>query len=166
MPTRNTDIGSSPRTRGTHPVSRAIRYRDRFIPAYTGNSGGYEGRRRARPVHPRVHGELRPSAWTGRPRAGSSPRTRGTPSPRRATSVTCRFIPAYTGNSLPPGTRGTSRSVHPRVHGELWTGHAQVVKGLGSSPRTRGTHKVSDGHRAMMRFIPAYTGNSRTGAGT
>ena len=91
--------GSSPRTRGTQISFNPKRRINRFIPAYTGNSGAC-GRSRGRDtVHPRVHGELRSAIFSGLYHFGSSPRTRGThdtdlPAPRGR-----RFIPAYTGNS-------------------------------------------------------------------
>ena len=50
--------GSSPRTRGTHPVTLWQIGDGRFIPAYTGNSPGRYSDRSTSAVHPRVHGEL------------------------------------------------------------------------------------------------------------
>ena len=51
--------GSSPRVRGTRGDGELQRQHRRFIPACAGNSRGCVLRRRSRPVHPRVCGELR-----------------------------------------------------------------------------------------------------------
>ena len=156
-------VGSSPRTRGT--LDRAVipRHCRRFIPAYTGNSASPPGRCRLPSVHPRVHGELGPVDLRNWACCGSSPRTRGTLLLPEEMIDLCRFIPAYTGNSTrrprsrPPG------SVHPRVHGELWSPLVNRPSALGSSPRTRGTPTTAHRGRGQRRFIPAYTGNSRIG---
>ena len=75
-PTLNS--GSSPRVRGTQRLDVRSARRARFIPACAGNSAQRDPRGPARPVHPRVCGELqqRRRGLGGRP--GSSPRVRGT----------------------------------------------------------------------------------------
>ena len=71
--------GSSPHTRGTHPVGLVLLGRRRFIPAYAGNAP--RGTRAAGPssVHPRIRGERTPKLRQYAPANGSSPHTRGTP---------------------------------------------------------------------------------------
>jgi len=71
-------IGSSPRTRGTHPAVRDPHAARRFIPAYTGNSTGPQPGEVGPAVHPRVHGELLLFWIVQTCGYGSSPRTRGT----------------------------------------------------------------------------------------
>jgi len=92
-------FGSSPRTRGTqvHPQPRF--WRNRFIPAYTGNSRCPAASRWRWTVHPRVHGELEVGREPGIVPRGSSPRTRGTHPVAGQVADMRRFIPAYTGNS-------------------------------------------------------------------
>ena len=111
--------GSSPRTRGTPATRYSADAFDRFIPAYTGNSNVAIVTARVSAVHPRVHGELRTGNVYPVYPVGSSPRTRGTLQCRDRLGPCLRFIPAYTGNSLPPGAAGKVLTVHPRVHGEL-----------------------------------------------
>ena len=144
--TMTSDVGSSPRVRGTRRV------------------GGRTDRRRA--VHPRVCGELPIELKRGPRTGGSSPRVRGTPAIEAACPSRPRFIPACAGNSRgdrlrglqnvgsSPRVRGTrsvnarrrrASPVHPRVCGELDRHHPSAVLGV--------------------RFIPACAGNSRAGAG-
>ncbi len=137
--------------------------RGRFIPAYTGNSRIRSGRADVAPVHPRVHGELAIGEGVDDPIPGSSPRTRGTRDGRGRDDPAGRFIPAYTGNSSRTPKRRTSRSVHPRVHGELFSILKSKPISGGSSPRTRGTPLPEGLQPLADRFIPAYTGNSPMG---
>ena len=134
--------------------------RGRFIPAYTGNSGGSTAASCSATVHPRVHGELDRPGHGARARAGSSPRTRGTRLEPGVEPVELRFIPAYTGNSVSRPSRTHRTPVHPRVHGELGAILLSDDLPLGSSPRTRGTPAEEALGRGVGRFIPAYTGNS------
>ena len=74
------------------------------------------------------------------PRAGSSPRARGT----RMACMTPR----------------RSRSVHPRGRGEHLGRLGLLVVDYGSSPRARGTLPVPEGQLRELRFIPAGAGNT------
>ena len=74
--------GSSPRGRGTHDPGPLERIRQRFIPAWAGNTRSRPRYAESRPVHPRVGGEHRISSPFDWPQAGSSPRGRGTLSMR------------------------------------------------------------------------------------
>ena len=56
-------LGSSPHGRGTASARRPGLIPGRFIPAWAGNSGKVATSRPPRPVHPRMGGEQRPSAW-------------------------------------------------------------------------------------------------------
>ena len=131
-----------------------------FIPAYAGNSKcGLPPRNRSS-VHPRLRGELAhafPLVLAG-----------------------ARFIPAYAGNSsrmkfliawstVHPRLRGEltygthtipPRPVHPRLRGELRSGEKSSSPLIGSSPLTRGTQAVGGRDKIVVRFIPAYAGNS------
>ena len=133
-------------------------------------------------VHPRLRGELKGDV-NGRDLIfGSSPLTRGTqPRPRRPAG-TCRFIPAYAGNSLKLTLLKKDVTVHPRLRGELhsrpkarhiYRGSSPLTRGTlrtsppaslmrGSSPLTRGTPITRAPIPIRERFIPAYAGNSHT----
>ncbi len=136
--------GSSPRVRGTPVGKPAKADRHRFIPACAGNSSACSRSTLARPVHPRVCGELH--------------------GPGRSDNEAYRFIPACAGNSLGRSERPTGAPVHPRVCGELvalgrlppsvfrfipaCAGNSSRVRRLpstytGSSPRVRGTPRPS-----------------------
>ena len=51
-------------------------------------------------------------------------------------------------------------TVHPRLRGELPAPIAAVAVMDGSSPLTRGTPLGTSSKDRMVRFIPAYAGNS------
>ena len=131
--------GSSPRVRGTPSRELAPRAQFRFIPACAGNTGLNCHTPVHIPVHPRVCGEHVPRPPRTPCCAGSSPRVRGTPSPRLCDRFVRRFIPACAGNTLPPVAAAWPRSVHPRVCGEHVEVPVEGTVGFGSSPRVRGT---------------------------
>ena len=173
--------GSSPRVRGTRrprPMRRAPR---RFIPACAGNSTAGRRAARAARVHPRVCGELvrarrrarrahrfipacAGNSGDGDPglshRDGSSPRVRGTRRGEARLRGRLRFIPACAGNSYSKSFSVAAITVHPRVCGELSPRPAQGSPALGSSPRVRGTRRVTRVIQLCWRFIPACAGNS------
>ena len=57
-------------------------------------------------------------------------------------------------------------TVHPRVCGELALCTVRAPPPVGSSPRVRGTHQVTDQQSQQQRFIPACAGNSPVGRGS
>ena len=74
---RHAEPGSSPHTRGAHPVGFVHGGRIGIIPAYAGSTGpGVFDPPRGRD-HPRIRGEHARVGWGGVCRAGSSPHTRG-----------------------------------------------------------------------------------------
>ena len=93
-----------------------------------------------KPVHPRLRGEL--------------------DSDRMRDRIHDRFIPAYAGNSLHYSLFSCSWSVHPRLRGELLRTARAVGEISGSSPLTRGTLDFDGCILRVLRFIPAYAGNS------
>ncbi len=152
--------GSSPRGRGTLSAQGCQRVCQRFIPAGAGNATTRPNRQSLKTVHPRGGGERGQRYRKRYPRAGSSPRGRGTPC--APSPVTCRdrFIPAGAGNASGSWTRATSPTVHPRGGGE----RARVVNlrlpMFGSSPRGRGTRSTVSQAISSRRFIPAGAGNA------
>ena len=95
--------GSSPHTRGAHPAEQALFLAERIIPAYAGSTRGFLGVLPGIPDHPRIRGEHRLPAGKLRRRMGSSPHTRGAPSPGRWGCCETRIIPAYAGSTAPSG---------------------------------------------------------------
>ena len=111
-------IGSSPRMRGT----RGLRIDDiaigRFIPAYAGNACSARTPIPCSPVHPRVCGERYSASQSSPYKSGSSPRMRGTRRPAPKARSRIRFIPAYAGNADIFAVSSVLSAVHPRVCGE------------------------------------------------
>ena len=111
-------------------------------------------------VHPRSRGEYS-SFWQVRaPRGGSSPLTRGILWITDGWRTNDRFIPAHAGNTereFIPDQRGR---VHPRSRGEYKLGDVTLCKDSGSSPLTRGIHRVCCRMCKFWRFIPAHAGNT------
>ena len=91
--------GSSPRGRGTQPVSRGTTTKKRIIPAWAGNTPPRRPPSTHESDHPRVggeHGELGQALLFP---VGSSPRGRGTRQDCRRTATINRIIPAWAGNT-------------------------------------------------------------------
>ena len=157
--------GSSPRVRGTDPLTLPEPHSDRFIPACAGNRIGAGSAGSAIPVHPRVCGEQTVSNRKHGSTIGSSPRVRGTVAPVAKLQRRQRFIPACAGNRQPQVKATPFSTVHPRVCGEQANCGGHCCPPIGSSPRVRGTAR---NHRPMIfdqRFIPACAGNSWPNAG-
>ena len=147
------------RMRGTEALGRHLGARERFIPAYAGNSGARAPGGWGRAVHPRVCGEQRRSRHLQPCASGSSPRMRGTGARRRLPMADDRFIPAYAGNRRGGPRRLKRRAVHPRVCGEQGGAASAGSDARGSSPRMRGTAYRGLLWSCPLRFIPAYAGN-------
>ena len=111
------------------------------------------------PVHPRVCGERNGEGSDEPPRAGSSPRVRGTVDRDIQTGGEIRFIPACAGNGASRQGRNAGLPVHPRVCGERWSASAGATGYRGSSPRVRGTGYTTAQRPGLLRFIPACAGN-------
>ncbi len=117
--------GSSPRSRGPHPIAPCRRPVARFIPAFAGTTCAATGVRRTATVHPRVRGDHVPATLAGRKSAvhprvrgdhlsgtadmdlyvGSSPRSRGPQGGERSRRLQRRFIPAFAGTTTTARTR-------------------------------------------------------------
>ncbi len=96
-----------------------------------------------------------------RPKAGSSPRTRGTLRAALAQKEPSRFIPAHAGNARSRLARTSAIAVHPRARGERTAPTGSRMPRCGSSPRTRGTHRSARPTIRRSRFIPAHAGNAQ-----
>ena len=154
------ELGSSPRLRGTRQRKQAhwpIRW---FIPAPAGNTTTGSCAKALQAVHPRACGEH------VSPRAlvlcvcGSSPRLRGTPGQFPVGHAGVRFIPAPAGNTRAWTRRRPRGSVHPRACGEHNSQQGTRVDVSGSSPRLRGTPHAARRYVLRERFIPAPAGNT------
>ena len=94
-------------------------------------------------------------------RMGSSPRVRGTPARHVCRRWSPGIIPACAGNTHDTVGTDTIARDHPRVCGEH-----QLLNGLqtsieGSSPRVRGTPRLTEAGSGNSGIIPACAGNTR-----
>ncbi len=151
--------GSSPRMRGTDGQGPFRPDARRFIPAHAGNGFGGRAARSPVSVHPRACGER----WVGIilpvDDPGSSPRMRGTVRRGFSRSALGRFIPARAGNGQRRAVHTTVYTVHPRACGERLKTRVVQPSKIGSSPRVRGTVKMTLLKAFSKRFIPAHAGN-------
>ena len=110
--------GSSPLTRGKPCRAVMVCGPMRLIPAHAGKTLWSRPPTRTEPAHPRSRGENLIGAGRSLIQGGSSPLTRGKPSPGMVERVDSRLIPAHAGKTCVCfGGRGAV-SAHPRSRGE------------------------------------------------
>ena len=96
---------------------------------------------------------------------GSSPRGRGTLVTPAGHVAVWRFIPAWAGNTWCRPESNSRSPVHPRVGGEHYPDADLRRHAGGSSPRGRGTRVPLPDAGAIVRFIPAWAGNTAFSTG-
>ena len=146
--------------RGTPGVDGQWRVAPGIIPAYAGNTPTFPWSTTAARDHPRVCGEHMQNALGRFNVAGSSPRMRGTHARNRSGRRNPRIIPAYAGNTCSRRQLRPCRRDHPRVCGEHPSLKPYSASFAGSSPRMRGTHRISTLSVGRRGIIPAYAGNT------
>ena len=153
--------GSSPHTRGAHPLPRPARLGGGSSP----HTRGARSRVEAPPArcrdHPRIRGEhlMTLLAWSAS--WGSSPHTRGAQPFFLAERRDNRIIPAYAGSTKTARTTPRSTRDHPRIRGEHACPVGSPRPATGSSPHTRGALEGSSKGERVSRIIPAYAGSTR-----
>ena len=152
--------GSSPHTRGAHPV--VLRHGDRLgiIPAYAGSTSTAALIRSQMPDHPRIRGEHERKEQADEHHHGSSPHTRGARSKSSARRGRGRIIPAYAGSTYKVEGGKKLRPDHPRIRGEHLAVARSAAASPGSSPHTRGAHWVGHPDGGGAGIIPAYAGST------
>ena len=105
-------------------------------------------------------GEHRLNASPSRRTAGSSPRVRGTHGNILADVFAFGIIPACAGNTGWSGRWSGFAGDHPRVCGEHAIIHGVRCAPMGSSPRVRGTPKMTYLKPREPGIIPACAGNT------
>ena len=113
-------------------------------------------------VHPRPRGEHLWNTYAPYAYTGSSPPARGTPLEYLCPLRVYRFIPARAGNTSGIPMPLTRIPVHPRPRGEHLAAPRTLASEYGSSPPARGTLIRRGAHHAIIRFIPARAGNTRS----
>mgnify|MGYP001017436095 CR=1 FL=1 len=155
-----TSGGSSPLSRGI-PAPRCRQCRPRrIIPALAGNTSRAAWMWGSKPDHPRSRGEYGGDPAVMYPRRGSSPLSRGIPSPPAAHRVHVRIIPALAGNTPIRLVAGGTLRDHPRSRGEYWSVSSRRRSSRGSSPLSRGIPPKGCGMSDLLRIIPALAGNT------
>ena len=90
----------------------------RLIPAHAGKTTDSGEGAGAQGAHPRSRGE---NSWKLKGKAivsGSSPLTRGKPTPLSAKDITCGLIPAHAGKTCDAWCGSSIPRAHPRSRGE------------------------------------------------
>ena len=150
--------GPSPRARGSLRARQRARERTGSIPASAGEPTRRGSRTGAPRVHPRERGGARSPWWGWRRGRGPSPRARGSRTPRRASSVPERSIPASAGEPSASHVETYLRRVHPRERG----GASRLRQGRrwrkGPSPRARGSPFAAASRSCDDGSIPASAG--------
>ena len=159
--------GSGPPPRA-HPRSRGENRRgfvDRtglwgLIPAHAGKTATRAKAPRRSAAHPRSRGEnVRPAA-RGVAYDGSSPLTRGKPTPGIRRGVRTRLIPAHAGKTYDDARLPHECGAHPRSRGENSETAGSSSPGPGSSPLTRGKRYPRRNRRRTQGLIPAHAGKT------
>ena len=152
--------GSSPHTRGARGVGQGRQDGLGIIPAYAGSTTRAWPSGRSPRDHPRIRGEhficrIRLPSFPG-----SSPHTRGAPTPWSGPASRGRIIPAYAGSTPPTGSTWTPTRDHPRIRGEHHRRGRHPRRPRGSSPHTRGARQAPVHADRVPGIIPAYAGST------
>ena len=150
--------GLSPRVRGNHGLTGIFRTHQGSIPACAGEPWTSLTTPTAIRVYPRVCGGTAGALAVGRRQAGLSPRVRGNPSRRDASSHHPGSIPACAGEPTAARLPTAMRAVYPRVCGGTheMVGFGGLAAGL--SPRVRGNRRPGNWSAIIARSIPACAG--------
>ena len=163
-PTRRSQRGSSPLTRGKLTGRNRLDCPERLIPAHAGKTRGPVYRGVGYGAHPRSRGENSAPATLSLFSVGSSPLTRGKLALIPRACIPGGLIPAHAGKTSSPPLPPWSRSAHPRSRGENAGGGGLGSHDLGSSPLTRGKLPPTQTTRYWCGLIPAHAGKTPTRA--
>ena len=155
--------GSSPLTRGKQIIEGADPISPRLIPAHAGKTRRSTPLPTAMTAHPRSRGENLIPRDSMTCAAGSSPLPRGKRPQESVGTAAARLIPAHAGKTplrrlLQPASRA-----HPRSRGENYPERNPSCPVPGSSPLTRGKHRVVGHVHDEVRLIPAHAGKTLVG---
>ena len=153
-------MGSSPLTRGKPGRKHRQPLQAGLIPAHAGKTSACRGFRGAAAAHPRSRGENVTPVTKARAVEGSSPLTRGKPTPCIDRGGADRLIPAHAGKTSYPTKPRPHLPAHPRSRGENDRCDCRVDLVKGSSPLTRGKLLLECCGRSRTRLIPAHAGKT------
>ena len=152
--------GSSPHTRGAPILSYNAPWTVGIIPAYAGSTFLMPSNPHVGWDHPRIRGEHPPGPATYCPCPGSSPHTRGAHLMLALRACDHGIIPAYAGSTFQAARCWRAASDHPRIRGEHPIRSLLLPGDRGSSPHTRGAHRILVPRICEIRIIPAYAGST------
>ena len=152
--------GSSPLTRGKHPVGGADSGRLWLIPAHAGKTEASHTPRRTPGAHPRSRGENVRITDDLNQGHGSSPLTRGKRSLASRVGCQARLIPAHAGKTPQRSRAARPGEAHPRSRGENFCIGCAHRAEQGSSPLTRGKPCSLFPVPGVSRLIPAHAGKT------
>ena len=131
-------LGSSPLTRGKLVVRVAVQLPAGLIPTHAGKTSGSRCSTAASRAHPHSRGEnTSPAGATGLSQ-GSSPLTRGKPSPCLPVHALVGLIPTHAGKTPAQPSDHRRCRAHPHSRGEYFMDAGIATHVWGSSPLTRG----------------------------
>ena len=133
---------------------------DGLIPAHAGKTPAPKTGVTESRAHPRSRGENRGRRGMGLRPEGSSPLTRGKRSGRCPGPACSRLIPAHAGKTPVPIQPNQVARAHPRSRGENHVRGHRLVAVQGSSPLTRGKHRLQERGRGPHGLIPAHAGKT------
>ena len=158
---RTTCDGTSPRTRGKLPLRANSTYDQRNIPAHAGKTHPCGHKHSHAAEHPRARGENPFIKSISRIMRGTSPRTRGKQAYPTSGDQQFRNIPAHAGKTLIENAMAVFNKEHPRARGENTRINTFELAPGGTSPRTRGKHKMPFVLGWRMGNIPAHAGKTQ-----
>ena len=110
--------------------------------------------------HPRTRGEHEARCPQQRPKSGSPPHARGTPSEASEKLSKTGITPARAGNTVSLSFIGVPKWDHPRTRGEHSISGLHSRWKSGSPPHARGTRYLTHQRCSDRRITPARAGNT------
>ena len=132
-----------------------------LIPACAGKTFTLNIPLEVKRAHPRVCGENDNLSDRVHPASGSSPRVRGKRGFAKRDCDCGGLIPACAGKTATHFINETFSRAHPRVCGENFSFHTQIITQQGSSPRVRGKRQGQLQRPSWSGLIPACAGKTR-----
>ena len=153
-------MGSSPLTRGKLSLEYVRNVPPGLIPAHAGKTRPCVSDLEAPAAHPRSRGENVEVDGAKKLRLGSSPLTRGKPSPPISSRTVRGLIPAHAGKTTQGSHHHADTRAHPRSRGENDLYLTKAERRAGSSPLTRGKPCSPSSSVIVAGLIPAHAGKT------
>ena len=153
-------VGSSPLTRGKPERSTRQTPSHGLIPAHAGKTTTSMRSPKTSRAHPRSRGENCGASRAVVQHCGSSPLTRGKRPGWARRGRACGLIPAHAGKTIGPDSAVNGAVAHPRSRGENFGQKTNDPGAKGSSPLTRGKHRLPGRGHHRHGLIPAHAGKT------